>query len=84
MTGPDYADDLVLLANTPTQAKSLLHSIEQAAEGIGLHVKTNKTEYMHYKQKGAISSLSYKPLKLGDQFTYLGSNISSTEMDVNI
>ena len=25
-----------------------------------------------------------KPLKLVDQFTYLGSNISSTEIDVNI
>ena len=35
MTDTDYTDDLVLLANTPAQAKSLLHSLEQAARGIG-------------------------------------------------
>ena len=36
------------------------------------------------KQDGAISTLGSKPLKLIDQFTYFGSNISSTESDVNI
>ena len=40
----DYADDTALLANTPTQAESLLHSLERAAAGIGLHVNTDKTE----------------------------------------
>ena len=30
--------DIALLADTPTQAESLLHSLEQAAAGIGLHV----------------------------------------------
>ena len=34
------------LANTPTQAESPLHSLEQAAGGIGLHVNANKMEYM--------------------------------------
>ena len=42
----DYADDIVLLANTPTQAKTLLHSLEWAAASIGLHVKADKMEYM--------------------------------------
>ena len=42
----DYADDIALLANTPAQAESLLHSLEQASAGIGLHVNTYKTEYM--------------------------------------
>ena len=32
----DYAHSLALLANTPTQAESLLHSLEQAAWGITL------------------------------------------------
>ena len=44
MTDADYADDLVLLANTPTQAESLLHSFEQAARGIGLLCVLNKME----------------------------------------
>ena len=34
----DYADDLALLANTPNQAETLLHCLERAAAGIGLHV----------------------------------------------
>ena len=40
----DNADDIALLANTPTQAKSQLHSLVQAAGGIGLHVNTDRTE----------------------------------------
>ena len=31
-----------------------------------------------------ISTLNDKPMKFVDQFTYLGSNISSTERDVNV
>ena len=45
ITDMDYADDISLLANTPIQAKSLLHSLEQAAASIDLHVNTDKTEY---------------------------------------
>ena len=40
----DYANDIALLANTPAQAESLLHSLEQAAGTIGLHVNADKTE----------------------------------------
>ena len=42
----DYADDITLLANTPTQAETLLHSLERVAAGIGLHVNANKMRYM--------------------------------------
>ena len=54
------ADDLTLFPNTAAQANSLLHSQEQTAEGIGLYVNANKTEYMCFKQKGAISILCGK------------------------
>ena len=37
----DYAGDIALLANTPIQAKTLLHSLEWAAAGIGLHINTH-------------------------------------------
>ena len=43
ITDADYADDLALLANTPNQAETLLHSLERAAAGIGLHVNAHKT-----------------------------------------
>ena len=52
ITDTDYADDLALLANTPNQAETLLHSLERAAAGIGLHVNVHKTEYMCYNQTG--------------------------------
>ena len=51
------------------QAKSLLHSLEQAAGGISLHMNANKIEFICFKQEGAISTLSGKPLKLVDKFT---------------
>ena len=41
ITDADYADDIALLANTPTQAKAQLHSQEQAAAGIGVHVNAD-------------------------------------------
>ena len=50
----DYADDRALLANTPNQAETLLHSLERAAAGIGLHINAHKTEYMRYNQTGDI------------------------------
>ena len=43
ITDANYADDIGLLANIPAQAESLLHSLEQASGGIGLHVYADKT-----------------------------------------
>ena len=85
MTYADDTDDLVLFANTPTQAEFLLDSLEPATRGTGPYVNPNKTEYIYcFKQNGTISTLSGKPLKLVDQFPYLDSNISFTENYVNI
>ena len=63
MTDADNADNLALLTNTPAQAESLLHSLEQAVIDIGLYVEANKTEYMCFKQKGVISTQRGKPLE---------------------
>ena len=82
-TDVDFSDDIALLANTPTQAESLQHSLERTACGIGLHVNADKTEYMCFNQIGDISTLKGGPLKLVDLFTYLGSSDSSTETDIN-
>ena len=83
ITDADYADDIALLANTPNQAETLVHSLEQAATGIGLHVNAHKTEYMCYNQTGDITTLDRASLKLVDKFTYLGSSVSSTEKDID-
>ena len=83
ITDADYADDIAILANTPNQAKTLLHSLEWAAAGIGLYVNAHKTEYMCYNQTEDISTLDRTPLKLVDKFTYLGSSVASTEKDID-
>ena len=75
---------MVILANTPNQAETLLHSLEWAAAGIGLHVNAHKTEYMCFNQTGDISTLEGTSLKLLDKFTYLGCSVSSTEKDIDM
>ena len=82
----DYVDDIALLTNTSAQAESLLHSLEKAAGSIGLHVNTDKTEYMCFNQNQQvdISTLTGSSLKLVDKFIYLRSSISFTENDINI
>ena len=82
ITDADYADDIAILANTPDQAETLLHSLDRAAASIGLYVNAHKTEYMCYNQTGDISTLEGTPLKLVDKFTYLGSSVESTEKDI--
>ena len=76
----DYADDIALLANTPTQVEVQLHSLERAGGGIGLHIHADKIEYTCFNQKHNISTLNGSPLKLVDKFT---SNSLSTDIDMN-
>ena len=83
ITDANYIDDIAILANTPNQAETLLHSLERAAAGIGLHVNAHKTEYMCFNQAGDISTLDGISLKLVYKFTYLGSSVSSTEKDID-
>ena len=79
ITNADYANDIAILVNTPNKPETLLHSLEQATAGIGLHVNAHKTEYMCYNQTGDGTSL-----KLVDKFTYPVSSVSSTEKDIDI
>ena len=69
ITDAEYADDIAILANTPNQAETLLHSLERAATGIGLHANAHKTEYMCYNQTADISTLDGTSQKLVDKFT---------------
>ena len=79
----DYAGDITPLVNTSTHPQSLLHSLEQAAGGIGILVNADKTEFTSFNQRGDISTLNSKSLKMLDKLTYLGSSISSSEKDIN-
>ena len=83
ITDAGYTDDIAILANTSNQAETLLHSLEWATAGIGLHVNEHKTEYMCFNQADDISTLEGTSLKLVDRLTYLGSSVSSTEKDID-
>ena len=78
-----YADDIVLLANTPTEAEYLVYILGRAAGGIGLHVNADKTEYMCFNRRD-ISTQNGSSLKLVNRFKYLGSSVLSTESDINM
>ena len=79
----DYTDDIALQANAPAQAETLLHSLERATAGIGLHFNAHKTEYMGFNQTGDISAQGDSSLILVDKFTYLGSSVSITEKEID-
>ena len=68
-TETDCAEDIALQADKPTQTKTLLHSPERAAAGIGLHFNVDKTNYRCLNQSGHTSALKEGPLKLVDKFT---------------
>ena len=72
ITDADYADDIAQLANTQTQTKIRLHSLERAAAGIGLYVNAERTEYICFNQRGNIFTLNGSSLKQVDKFTYRG------------
>ena len=78
MTYTDYPDYLALLTNILTQSESLFNSLEQTVGGIGLNVNANNV----FKKKGPFPL--YAAFKISDLFTYLSSNISSSERDVII
>ena len=71
ITGKDDTDDIVLQTNTPTQAEFPQHSLERVADDIDLDVNASKTELMCFNQRGEISTLNGRSLKLVDKFTYL-------------
>ena len=84
ITDADYTDDIALLTSIPTQAESLPHSLKQASGSIGLHVNADKTEFMYFIQRGNISTINSRSLKLVDKFTYPRSSVSSTKKDINL
>ena len=83
ITDADYADDIALLANIPTQAETRLHSLERVATDIGLQVNAEKIEHICFNQTGVNSTLNGYFLNLVDKFTYLESSVSSIKTYIN-
>ena len=84
ITDADYADDLALLSGTIAGANFLLLVLEQAASEIGLKINAKKTEYLPINCEGIIQTQNDQILKSVDNYSYLGSVISSSEKDIEI
>ena len=84
ITDVDYADDLAIITDNVANAVKLLHEIEDAACSIGLYVNADKTKFINYNNNNdTIKTLTGKDIKNVNEFVYLGSNIASTEKDVD-
>ena len=85
VTDLDFADDIVLLSGTMTNAQTLLTAVEKNAAAVGLHINLQKTEYIRI---GDFSNDNHPALRVssGDiaevsDFRYLGSWIMSPHKD---
>ena len=78
ITDAGCAHDIAILAYSPNQAETLLHSFERPAAAIGLDVNAHKTEYMCFNQTGDISTLDGTSLKMVDKFTNRGRSFFQT------
>ena len=76
----DCADDIVLLVNSPAQTDSQLHCLERIACGIGLHVNSDKAEYVHVRRKQCLINRERQQLvtsKGVDSYWYAIGHIES-------
>ena len=84
LTDTDFADDIALISQSLENAQSLLQSLEQASNCVGLYLNETKTEYInkcHSNNDIGIRTLKQKLLKQVEDYNYLGSFISSSLKD---
>ena len=82
ITDAENADNIALLANTPTTAKplSIVWSRQQVTL-VSMWMQTKRSTRVLIKD---ISTLNGGSLKLQDKFNYLGSRVSATKNDINM
>ncbi len=73
-----YADDMVILADSPTQLQGKLEVLHKYCEDLGLTVNVQKTKILifHHQHKAILSSSCFRygeqPVEVVKTFTYLG------------
>jgi hypothetical protein len=84
----DYADDIVLMADTIEDSQDFLNAVTKHAAQLGLMVNIPKTEYMVINGDGndgqkhiLVNDVAIKKVK---DFKYLGAWIFSTEKDIEV
>ena len=86
LTDTDFADDIALISETLVNAQSLLQSLEQASNCVGLYLNEKKTEYINKckdDNEFVIKTIQNTLLNMVSDYVYLGSYISSSEKDFN-
>ena len=80
-----YADDIALLNSSLKLAENLLHSVEEAALMVGLHLNASKTETLtiNIDDTSIIKSLNGETIKSVNEFKYLGAHVPSSLNDFN-
>ena len=79
----DNADDIALLVNAPAQVETLLHSLERAAVGIGLHVNAHKTEYHHHHHHIVLAARISLTLSRHSSLSFIAPGRSSGQQPVS-
>lgn len=72
-----YADDAAFCAYTAEDLQSIMDSFSQACTNFGLTISIKKTEILSCFSQEAVIHIHESALKNVDNFTYLGSSISS-------
>ena len=77
----DFADDVALLADSWVVMVSMVMKMEQVTQRFGINISARKSEVLFIGRDGDIRmediELRGQPMKQVDEFTYLGSVISS-------
>ena len=86
ITDLDFADNIALVAEELEQAQDFLHCVQENAEKIGLHLNSDKTEFMSFNQvqDPVPKTVNNENIKKIDNFKYLGAWIDDTANDVKV
>ena len=84
ITDLDFADDIALISEQIEQALNMLNRVETFAANVGLLANAKKTKVMAFNQKEDVEIKTSDGTKLEviDEFTYLGSLMSSSIADI--
>ena len=78
----DFADDIVLLESSLEKAQVQLNTTAEEAKKIGLEINIKKSEFMTNTKCPDNLTLNNEEIKQVKDFTYLGSKMASTDIDV--
>ena len=84
-----FVDDIALLENDSTKAQRQLDKLEHEAKKVGLEINVQKTEKMRLNQSSNLSStdplvIKSQPIKIFDDFKYLGTLVLTTQDRQNV